>query len=63
MSFIMEQAGGASTTGRSRVLELQPTKIHQREPIYIGCQRDVDLILSYLREAEAAEGAAAGGPK
>jgi hypothetical protein len=37
-----------------------PTKPHQRAPIYLGCARDVDLVLRYLREEEAApEGAAA----
>ena len=55
MSFIMEQAGGMSTTGATRVMELMPSKIHERAPIYLGCKRDVELILSYLRAAEAEE--------
>lgn len=45
MSFIMEQAGGKSTTGTGRVLEVQPTSIHERTPIFIGCARDVDMLL------------------
>ncbi|GMF13798.1 unnamed protein product [Phytophthora lilii] len=42
MSFIMEQAGGMSTTGTERILDLVPTDIHQRSPIFLGCKRDAD---------------------
>ncbi|RHY32240.1 hypothetical protein DYB32_002732, partial [Aphanomyces invadans] len=45
MSFIVEQAGGISTTGTQRVLDLIPTSIHQRSPIFLGCKRDVNRIL------------------
>jgi len=45
MSFIVEQAGGKSTTGTQRVLDLVPTSIHERCPIYIGCARDVDRVM------------------
>jgi len=45
MSMIIEQAGGKSTTGTQRVLDIIPTSIHQRCPIFIGCTRDVDIIL------------------
>lgn len=33
-----------------RVLDLQPTAIHQRAPIYLGCKRDVDLVHKFLAE-------------
>ena len=36
MSMLMEQAGGASTTGRVRILEIEPTNLHQRVPVIIG---------------------------
>ncbi|UTD28086.1 class 1 fructose-bisphosphatase [Bradyrhizobium sp. WD16] len=36
MAFIMEQAGGAAVTGRSRVLDLLPGSIHQRVPLVMG---------------------------
>jgi fructose-1,6-bisphosphatase I len=36
MSFIIEKAGGKSTTGKERVLSLKPTGIHQRCGIIIG---------------------------
>ncbi|CAK4077034.1 unnamed protein product [Aphanomyces euteiches] len=45
MSFIVEQAGGLSTTGSKRVLDLIPTAIHERSPIFLGCKRDVNRIL------------------
>jgi len=53
-----------ATTGTGSPLDIVPTKPHQRAPIYLGCARDVDLVLRYLREEEAApEGAAApAGP-
>lgn len=47
MSFIVEQAGGASTTGTQRILEVQPTGIHQRVPVIIGCKSEVDRIVAY----------------
>lgn len=50
MSMIMEQAGGKSTTGRERVMDVVPTEIHERCPIYIGCTRDVEAIEALYAE-------------
>jgi fructose-1,6-bisphosphatase I len=61
MSLVMEEAGGAADTGRGRVLDVEPTKIHQRAPIIMGCKRDVETVLRYLREEEAAAAATAAG--
>jgi len=47
MSMLMEQAGGASTTGRVRILDIQPTDLHQRVPVIIGSKNEVDLVTSY----------------
>lgn len=47
MSFIVEQAGGGSTTGLQRVLEVSPTGIHQRVPIMLGSKNEIDRIASY----------------
>ena len=47
MSFIVEQAGGGSTTGSQRVLEVSPTGIHQRVPIMLGSKSEIDRITSY----------------
>ncbi|KUF88372.1 hypothetical protein AM588_10001791 [Phytophthora nicotianae] len=50
MSFIMEQAGGMSTTGTQRTLDLVPTDIHQRSPIFLGCKRDVERVIALYKE-------------
>ena len=47
MSMLMEQAGGASTTGRVRILDIQPNDLHQRVPAIIGSKHEVDLVTSY----------------
>jgi len=36
MAFLAEQAGGAASTGRERILDLQPTALHQRVPFFVG---------------------------
>lgn len=47
MSMLIEQAGGASTTGRVRILDIQPTELHQRVPVIIGSKNEVDLVTAY----------------
>jgi fructose-1,6-bisphosphatase len=49
MSWIVEQAGGKSSTGRERVLEIAPTEIHQRAPIIIGSKNEVERVVSYYQ--------------
>ncbi|KAK4726351.1 hypothetical protein R3W88_031268 [Solanum pinnatisectum] len=44
MSFLMEQAGGQAFTGKERALDLVPTKIHERAPIFLGSYNDVEEI-------------------
>ena len=50
MSWLIEQAGGKSSTGRERVLALMPTETHQRAPIIIGSKNEVERIVSYYQE-------------
>ena len=47
MSFIIEQAGGASSTGREGILSLQPESIHQRVPVILGSKHEVERLESY----------------
>ena len=47
MSMLIEQAGGASTTGRVRILDIEPTHLHQRVPVIIGSKNEVDLVTGY----------------
>ena len=56
MSMVIEQAGGAASTGRGRVLELQPSNIHQRAPIIIGSINEVERIESYHRDFDQLSG-------
>jgi fructose-1,6-bisphosphatase I len=45
MSFIIEQAGGVSTTGTQRVMEITPEVLHQRIPIIMGSKNDVEEVI------------------
>ncbi|MED6134921.1 hypothetical protein PIB30_041481 [Stylosanthes scabra] len=48
MSFIVEQAGGKGSDGHQRILDIQPTEIHQRVPLYIGSVEEVEKVEKYL---------------
>ena len=50
MAFIIEQAGGACSTGRERMLDIKPTGIHQRVPLVLGSKNEVERIVAYHRE-------------
>jgi len=52
MAFIVEQAGGRATNGKQRILEIQPEKLHQRVPIFIGSEEDVKVVEKFMAEAE-----------
>jgi len=47
MAMIIEQAGGACSTGRERILDIKPTGIHQRVPVILGSKKEVERIVSY----------------
>lgn len=53
MAMIVEQAGGAATTGRVRILDIQPEKLHQRVPVFLGSKNEVERVTAYHREADA----------
>ena len=48
LAFIVEQAGGAATDGRTRILDVTPTELHQRTPLYIGSKDEVELAAAAL---------------
>ncbi|MBS1562656.1 MAG: class 1 fructose-bisphosphatase [Bacteroidetes bacterium] len=50
MSFLVEQAGGRATDGERRILDLEPTSLHQRVPCFIGSEEDVLEVERFLRE-------------
>lgn len=47
MAFIVEQAGGAATDGRQRILDIQPTQLHQRVPVFLGSKNEVERVTAY----------------
>jgi fructose-1,6-bisphosphatase I len=56
LAFIVEQAGGAAFDGARRVMDVQPTELHQRTPLYIGSKREVDLATELLSGVPAGVG-------
>ncbi|KFC63371.1 class 1 fructose-bisphosphatase [Massilia sp. LC238] len=50
MAMIVEQAGGAATDGKQRIMEIQPTKLHQRVPVFLGSKSEVELVTRYHAE-------------
>ncbi|MBW1895635.1 MAG: class 1 fructose-bisphosphatase [Deltaproteobacteria bacterium] len=49
LAFVVEQAGGAASTGRERVLDIQPRHLHQRVPVFIGSRSDVSLADEFIQ--------------
>jgi len=47
MAFIVEQAGGAATDGRRRILDIAPEKLHQRVAVILGSKSEVDRLTAY----------------
>jgi len=47
MAFIVEQAGGAATDGRTPILDLQPKRLHQRCAVILGSKNEVDRVTAY----------------
>lgn len=50
MAFIMEQAGGRATDGHRRIMELQPTSLHERSPCFMGSPDDVLELERFIQE-------------
>ncbi|MCI1192718.1 class 1 fructose-bisphosphatase [Calidifontimicrobium sp. SYSU G02091] len=51
MAFLVEQAGGMATNGHQRILDLQPTKLHERVSVILGSKNEVQRVTDYHREA------------
>jgi fructose-1,6-bisphosphatase I len=49
MSFIVEQAGGAATNGTQRIMDIQPTGLHQRVGVILGSRNEVETVTGYHR--------------
>ena len=51
MAFIVEQAGGAATNAKQRILDLQPTKLHERVSVVLGSKNEVERVTAYHAQA------------
>jgi len=47
MSWLIEQAGGASTNGKQRIMDLQPKQLHERVSVFLGSKNEVDRVTTY----------------
>jgi len=50
LAFIAEQAGGLGSTGFENILDIVPTQIHQRVPLFIGNKKDVEVAEQFLQK-------------
>lgn len=50
LAFLIEQAGGRASTGTEDIMDVVPTKLHERTPLIIGSKEDVDLVKSFIKE-------------
>ena len=49
MAFLTEQAGGKASDGFQRILEIEPSKLHQRTPFFCGSRAMVDTVEAFMR--------------
>jgi fructose-1,6-bisphosphatase I len=54
LAYIVEQAGGKATDGKNRIMEIEPTSLHQRCPLVIGSAEMVDKVKELLNQSAAA---------
>ena len=52
IAFLTEQAGGAASDGHQRILDIEPTDIHQRVPMIFGSVNEVALVDQYYKDME-----------
>ena len=53
MAFLIEAAGGKASHGTGNILDINPTELHQRTPIFIGSKNMVNKALEFVKETEA----------
>ena len=54
MSWLIEQAGGASSSGSERILDIAPVQLHQRVSVVLGSRHEVERVVRYHQEAATA---------
>jgi fructose-1,6-bisphosphatase I len=49
MAYIVKEAGGSASNGNMDIMQIVPEHLHQRVPLFIGCEYDVNMIEEFLR--------------
>jgi fructose-1,6-bisphosphatase I len=52
LAFVVEQAGGKATDGEKRILDIEPTHIHQKSPLFIGSLQMVEMLEDFLGKGQ-----------
>ena len=52
MAYLAEQAGGKASDGFTRILDIQPTELHQRVPFFCGSKKMVETAEAHMRQAK-----------
>ncbi len=50
MSMIIENAGGKCSNGKMSILEIQPTSLHERTPLFLGSKEDIEILEKFLQK-------------
>src|SRR5699024_3535158 len=50
MAFIAEQAGGIASNGKTRILDIKPTELHQRVPFFCGSKKMVEKVEEFIKD-------------
>jgi len=50
MALLIEQAGGQATDGRQRILDITPTEVHQRTPLFVGNTSEVTRVMDFIAQ-------------
>jgi fructose-1,6-bisphosphatase I len=53
MSFLVEQAGGAATNGKQRMLDVAPRQLHERVAVFLGSKEEVERVTQYHQQSDA----------
>ena len=54
MAWLVEQAGGAATNGKQRILDIAPEQLHQRVSVVLGSKNEVERVTQYYAQATPA---------
>ncbi len=50
LAFLAEQAGACATDGKTKILDIEPTELHQKVPLIIGNKKEVEIAEEYVKK-------------